>query len=305
MTETDITFWGYHMKVFVTGASGWIGSACVDELLAHGHQVVGLARSDSSADALAAKGADVQRGELDDLDSLRAGTVGADAVVHLANKHDFADMAGSNRAERAAVQTLGDALVGTDHTLLIASGAGGGLVLESDASPAHGPDSMRGGGENLLLSFAERGVRTISARFPPTVHGTGDHGFVSTLVDVARERGTSAYVGDGTARWSAVHVSDAAVLVRLALEQAPASAVLHAVAEEGVPTREVAELIGRALDLPVTSVAPDAAAAHFGWIGMFFAMDRGASSEATRAAFGWTPTGPTLAEDLASGSYTS
>lgn len=291
------------MRVFITGASGWIGSHTVDELLAHDHEVVGLARSESSAAALEAKGVTVLRGNLDDLDSLRTGAADADAVVHLANKHDFDDMAASNRAERAAVETLSEALVGSDRPLLIASGAGGSVFGETDVLPFHGPDSMRGGAENLLLEYGDRGVRAISARFPPTVHGAGDHGFVSILVGVARQQGVSAYVGDGSARWSAVHVTDAAGLNRLAIEKAPAGSVLHAVAEEGVPTREIAEWIGRGLGLPVTSVEPDAAMAHFGWIGMFFAMDRAAASQATRDLLGWTPTGPTLVDDLASGAY--
>lgn len=291
------------MRVFLTGASGWIGSHTLDELLAHEHEVVGMARSESSAAALEAKGATVLRGDLDDLDSLRAGAADADAVIHLANKHDFDNMAASNQAERGAVETLCAALAGSDRPVLIASGAGGAAFDESDVLPFHGPDSMRGGAENLLLSYADRGVRAIAARFPPTVHGAGDHGFIATLVGAARQRGVSAYVGDGSARWSAVHVTDAARLNRLAIEESPAGTVLHAVAEEGVPTREIAEWIGRGLDLPVTSVNPADAVAHFGWIGMFFATDRAAVSETTRRTLGWTPTGPTLAEDLAAGAY--
>ena len=295
------------MRVFVTGASGWIGSATVDELLAAGHEVTGLARSDASAAALAAKGALVRRGDLDDLASLQAGAAAADAVIHLANKHDFAHPAVSNAAERAAVQTIGDALAGTERPFLLASGvaalAQGRAATEDDPSPFHGPDSPRGGSENLALEFASRGVHPVSLRFAPTVHGTGDHGFIAVLAAVAREKGVSGYPGDGASRWAAVHVSDAARLVTLGLAKAPAGARLHAVAEDGVPTRDIAAAIGRAFGLPVTSIAPDDVAGHFGWIGTFFAMDLAATSHATRELLGWTPTGPTLIEDLDAGAY--
>jgi len=297
------------MRVFVTGASGWIGSAVVDELLAHDHDVLGLVRSDAAAEALTGKGAVAHRGDLDDLASLTSGAAAADAVVHLANKHDFDDPAASNRAERAAVEALGDALVDTGRPFLIAAGAAG-LAQgrpgeETDRSPAVGPDSMRGGSENLALSYADRGVRPVAVRFAPTVHGTGDHGFVAALVRAARERGVSGHVGDGTRRWSAVHRTDAARLVRLALEQPGVATVAHAVAEDGVTTREIAELIGQGLGLPVEAVDPDRAVEHFGWIGRFFALDMSARSELTRERFGWEPTGPTLADDLRSGAYTS
>jgi nucleoside-diphosphate-sugar epimerase len=295
------------MRVFVTGASGWIGSAVVDDLLAAGHDVTGLARSDASAATLAAKGAHVRRGELDDLDGIRAGAADAEAVIHLANKHDFANPAVSNAAERAAVQTIGDALTGTGRPLLLASGI---AVLtkdrpatEADASPFHGPDSPRGGSENLALEFADRGVHPVSLRFSPTVHGTGDHGFIAHLSAIAREKGVSGYPGDGSNRWAAVHRSDAARLVTLGLEKAPAGSRLHAVAETGVPTREIAEAIGRAFDLPVASVAAEDVQDHYGWIGNFFAMDLSATSTQTRELLGWTPTGPTLLEDLDAGAY--
>ncbi|MXG89011.1 SDR family oxidoreductase [Nocardioides flavescens] len=296
------------MRVFVTGASGWIGSAVVDELLAHGHDVLGLVRSDAAAQSLVAKGAQVHRGDLDDPRSLAAGAEAADAVIHLANKHDFDDPATSNRAERGAVEVLGDALVGTDRPLFVASGAAGLATgrpgEETDPSPAVGADSPRGGSENLALSYADRGVRPVAVRFAPTVHGTGDHGFVAALVRAARERGVAGYVGDGSHRWSAVHRTDAARLVRLALEQPGAGVVAHAVAEEGVTTREIAELIGAGLGLPVEAVDPDRAVEHFGWIGRFFALDMSARSNLTSERYGWTPTGPTLADDLRSGGYT-
>ncbi len=297
------------MRVFVTGASGWIGSAVVDELLAAGHEVAGLARSAASAAKLEAKGVEVRRGDLDDLAGIRAGAEAADAVIHLANKHDFANPAVSNAAERAAVETIGDALSGSGRPLLLASGVAGirqgHPVTEADASPFHGPDSPRGGAENLALEYADRGVRPVSLRFSPTVHGTGDHGFIAILSAIAREKGVSAYPGDGTNRWAAVHVTDAARMVVLGLEKAPAGARLHAVAEEGVPTKEIAEAIGRAFDLPVASVDPADVAEHYGWIGGFFAMDLAATSAATRELLGWVPGGPTLIEDLATGAYSA
>jgi nucleoside-diphosphate-sugar epimerase len=297
------------MRVFVTGASGWIGSAVVDELLAAGHEVTGLARSDASAAALEAKGAHVRHGDLDDLDSIRAGAEDAEAVIHLANKHDWSNPAASNAAERAAVQTIGDALVGTDRPFLLASGVAalthGRPAAEVDTSPFHGPDSPRGGSENLALEFVVRGVHTVSLRFAPTVHGTGDHGFIATIAAVARQKGVSGYPGDGTNRWAAVHRVDAGRLVTLGLEKAPAGVRLHAVTEEGVPTHAIAEAIGRAFDLPVTSIASDDVQDHFGWIGTFFAMDLSATSTVTRELLGWRPTGPTLIEDLDAGAYSA
>jgi nucleoside-diphosphate-sugar epimerase len=295
------------MRVFVTGASGWIGSATVDELLTAGHEVTGLARSDASAAALEAKGVHVRRGDLDDLVSIRAGAEEAEAVIHLANKHDFANMAASAAAERAAVQTIGDALAGSDRPFLLASGVAGITQgrpsTEADPSPFHGPDSPRGGSENLALEFVAHGVHTVSLRFPPTVHGAGDHGFIAVLAAVAREKGVSGYPGDGANRWAAVHVSDAARLNVMGLAKAPAGSRLHAVAEEGVPTREIAEAIGRSFNLPVASIAPEDVQSHFGWIGMFFGMDLAATSTATRELLGWTPVGPALIEDIDAGGY--
>lgn len=295
------------MRVFVTGATGWIGSATVDELLATGHEVTGLARSDASAAALRAKGAHVRRGDLDDLDSIKTGAAEAEAVIHLANKHDFAHPAVSNAAERAAVQAIGDTLAGTGRPFLLASGvaglAQGRPATEDDPSPAHGPDSPRGGAENLALEFVERGVKSVSLRFAPTVHGTGDHGFIAVLAGIARQKGVSGYPGEGANQWAAVHRSDAGRLVALALSKAPADTRLHVVAEHGIPVSEIARAIGRAFDLPVASIDPDQVADHFGWIGNFFAMDIPASSTATQELLGWTPTGPTLIEDLDSGAY--
>ena len=295
------------MRVFVTGASGWIGSAVVSELLANGYQVLGLARTDAAAAAVEAAGATAHRGDLDDLDSLRAGAAASDGVIHLAFKHDFSDFAGAGRTERAAVEAIAETLVGTDKPLLVAAGiamlAPGRVLVETDVSPAVGPDAPRGGSERFALDYADRGVRSVALRFAPTVHGEGDHGFVSTIVAVAREKGLSGFVGDGANRWPAVNRVDAARLVRLALEKAPAGSVVHAIAEEGIATREIAEIVGRHLDLPVASIAPDAAPAHFGWIGAFFGQDIPASSAITREQLGWTPTHPTLLEDLEAGYY--
>jgi nucleoside-diphosphate-sugar epimerase len=295
------------MRVFVTGASGWIGSAVSDELLAHGHKVVGLARSDDSAAALEAKGITAHRGSLDDLDSLASAAAAADGVVHLAFKHDFSDYVAAGRSEHAAVQRMLDELAGSDRPFLIASGLASGVVgrplTEDDASPFHGADSMRGGSENLALSYAERGVRPVALRFAPTVHGARDHGFTSTLTRIAKERGVAGYIGDGSTRWAAVHRSDAARMVWLALEKAPAGSRVHAVAEEGIPSRDIAAALGDYLGLPTAAVAPQDAESHFGWIGRFFGMDIVATSTRTREVLGWTPTGPTLFEDIAAGAY--
>jgi nucleoside-diphosphate-sugar epimerase len=294
------------MRVFITGASGWIGSAVTDELLANGHEVVGLARSDESAASLKAKGATVQRGDLDDLASLRGGTEGVDAVIHLANKHDFAHPEVSNLAERTAVQTLGDALAGSNRILLIASGvpgARGRAGLETDVSLAVGLESPRGGSENLALEYADKGVIAGAVRFAPTVHGSGDYGFMNVLTQIARDKGIAGYPADGANRWPAVHRSDAARLVRLGLEQAAPGAILHAMGEEGIPTRTIAEAIGRGLNLPVQSIAPDDIQTHFGWIGMLFSWDIPTSSALTRERYGWTPSGPTLVEDIDGGVY--
>lgn len=295
------------MRVFVTGATGWIGSAAVDELLAAGHDVTGLARSDASAASLQAKGAAVRRGDVDDLDALRAGAGAADAVLHLAYKHDWSDVAASMASERAAVQTIGETLAGTGKPFLFASGvaalAPGRPATEDDPSPHHGPDSPRGGAENLAFDFVGQGVHSVALRFSPTVHGMRDHGFIARIAQIAREKGVSGYPGEGTNHWAAVHRSDAARLVALALAKAPAGARVHAVGEEAVPSRAIAEAIGAALRLPVTSVAPDDVAEHFGWIGTFFGMELSATSAATRELLGWSPTGPTLLEDIAAGAY--
>jgi hypothetical protein len=228
--------------------------------------------------------------------------------VHLANKHDFANPALNNKAERGAVQAIGDELAGSERPFVLAAAmfrlAPGRVATEQDRSPFHGIDSMRGGSENLALEFAERGVHTIVTRFAPTVHGDGDNGFMAALVATARAKGVSAYIGDGANRWAAVHRLDAGRIVRLALDKRPAAGtVLHAAAETGVPTREIAEAIGRGLGIPAASVPAERAGEHFGWLSRFYETDMAAASEATRAVLGWAPAGPTLAGDLESGCY--
>lgn len=295
------------MRVFVTGASGWIGSAVVPELLSAGHTVVGLARSDASAAALEAVGAQTHRGSLDDLESLKAGAADSDGVIHLAFKHDFSDYEGAGRTERAAIETIGGELEGSGRPFLFASGvallAPGRVATERDGTPYTGPDAPRGGAEPLALGSAERGVRPVSLRFAPTVHGDGDHGFTAALVDIARRTGVAGYIGDGANRWPTVHRLDAAHLVRLALDAAPAGSVVHAVGEEGVPTRDIATAIGQGLGLPVVSIAAEDAPEHFGWLARFFGVDVPASSALTQELLGWTPTHPGLLDDLAAGYY--
>ncbi|NGO07994.1 SDR family oxidoreductase [Streptomyces sp. HC44] len=299
------------MRIFVTGASGWIGSALVPELVDAGHQVVGLARSDASAAALTAAGADVVRGTVDDLDVLGSTAAASDGVVHLAFKHDLAftgDYQGAAEADRRAVDTLGDVLAGTGRPFVLASGVAGlkpGQVsTERDMPTIDGsPLSIRAATSMAVLALASRGVRSSVVRLSPTCHGEGDHGFMATLVAVARAKGVSGYIGDGANRWPAVHRFDAARLFRLAVEKAPAGAVLHGVAEEGVAIRDIAEVIGRHLDVPVTSVAPEAAAEHFAWLGGFLGIDAPATNTLTRELLDWQPTHPDLLEDLDKGHY--
>ncbi|HEY1421524.1 MAG TPA: SDR family oxidoreductase [Candidatus Dormibacteraeota bacterium] len=293
------------MRVFVTGASGWIGSATVAELLKAGHQVVGLARSDASAAAVSALGAEVHRGSLDDLGSLRAAAAASDGVVHLGYSHDFSRMAEAAEMDRQALETIGEALVGTGRPLVFASGvlgaAPGRVLTETDtADPSLHP---RIAASAAALALAEQGVRTAAVRFAPTVHGPGDHGFVATLVKIARDRGVSGYVGDGASRWPAVHRLDAARLVALAVDGAPPGSVLHAIGDEGIPTREIAEAIGSGLGLPVVSVPAEQASEHFGWIGRFFGVDCRASNELTRKLMAWAPTHVGLLADLKAGHY--
>ncbi|HEY5195986.1 MAG TPA: SDR family oxidoreductase [Solirubrobacteraceae bacterium] len=305
------------MRVFVTGASGWIGSAVVPELIGSGHQVVGLARSDASAAALTAAGAEVRLGGLDDLDTLAGAAAASDGVIHLAFKHDLAftgDFEGAAVADRRAIQAIGEALVGSDRPFLIASGtlglAPGRLATEldmPDLDPATtfltGGPAIRAGNAQITLAFASRGVRSSVVRLPPTNHGDGDNGFMATLVAIARDKGVSGYIGDGTNRWPAVHRLDSARLFRLAVESAPAGSALHAVADEGVPIRDIADLIGRHLDLPVVSISAEDAGEHFTWLAGFLGLDSPASSVLTRELLGWQPTHPGLIDDLDRGHY--
>jgi nucleoside-diphosphate-sugar epimerase len=308
MTVTDIDKEASTMRVFVTGASGFIGSATVRELIDSGHEVLGLARSDEAAAALAGAGAEVHRGSLDDLDSLRRGADAADAVIHTAFVHDFSQMAKSGEIDLRAVETLGAALEGSARPLAIASGTAlasgaGRPATEEDVADSASAGSHRAPSERAMLALAERGVRSAVVRLGASVHGEGDHGFVPVLIGIAREKGVSGYIGDGANRWPAVHRLDAARLFRLAVESAPAGSVLHGVADEGVPIREIAEVIGRGLDVPVVSVAPEEAADHFGWLAHFLAADIPASSALTRERLGWTPAHPGLVEDLEAGHY--
>jgi nucleoside-diphosphate-sugar epimerase len=290
------------MRVFVTGASGWIGSATVPQLVNGGHEVVGLARSEASAAAIDATGAAVHRGTLEDLDSLRKGAGDADAVIHLAFIHDFTQMEANAQVDRRAVEAMGAVLEGSDRPLVIASGigalGGGGVRSERDTRDVRHPLRARGETEAFALSLADRGVRSSSVRLPPTVHGDGDHGFMATLVTVARDKGVAAYVGDGANRWPAVHRLDAARLFCLALDGAPAGTALLGVAEEGIALRHVAEVIGHRLGVPVVSIAPEDAIEHFGWLGMLLGVDLPASSAITQELLGWSPVQVGLLGDL-------
>jgi nucleoside-diphosphate-sugar epimerase len=298
------------MRVFVTGASGWIGSAVVRELQANGHQVVGLARSDAAAETVSAGGAEVLRGDVQDLDILRGGARDSDGVVHLAFRHDVAfggDFEAAVDSDLEAITAIGEVLAGSDRPLAIASGlagvAPGTVATETDRpEPFPGPGG-RVANERAALAFADRGVRSMSVRFAPTVHGDGDNGFIRMIVDADRDHGVAAYVGSGSNHWPAVHRSDAARLVRLGIESAPPASVLHAAGEQGVRFREVAEAIGRGLGLPVSSISQEQAVEQFGFLARFIAMDVAASSEITRELLGWTPTGPSLVEDLDAGHY--
>jgi nucleoside-diphosphate-sugar epimerase len=303
------------MRVFVTGASGWIGRPTVAELAGAGHEVVGLARSDAAAAKIEAAGGTVRRGDLDDLDGLGAAASEADAVVHLAFKHEVAfregDFAAAAEADRAAIETIGEALAGREGAFVIASGTGaaapGRLATENDGHErapgmTDGMDMRRQSAE-WTLGLARRGVRSAVLRLAPTNHGDGDNGFMRQLVDTARTTGVAAYVGDGTNRWPATHRLDTAALARIAVESVPAGTTLHAIAEEGVELRAIATAIGSHLDIPVESISPEAAMEHFGFLGTMVALDIPASSAITRELTGWQPTHPGLIADLEEGHY--
>ena len=295
------------MRIFVTGASGFVGSAIAQDLKGAGHQVIGLARSDSAAEALTAAGVEVHRGQLEDLGSLREGAAASDAVVHTAFIHDFSKFKEVCEVERLAIEALGAALAGSNKPLLITSGtafvAPGRIATENDLS-AFSPDVIpRVITEHAADAVAKQGVRVSLIRLSPSVHGDGDHGFVPTLIQIAREKGSSAYVGDGANRWNAVHRLDAAHLYRLVLEKDLPGARYHAVGEEAVAFRDIAEAIGKSLKLPAVSKSPEEAAEHFGWFASFAGLDCPASSRHTQAEVGWSPVRPSLITDLEQGTY--
>ncbi len=306
------------MRVFVTGATGFIGSAIVRELLGAGHQVVGLARTQDAAVALRAAGAEVLPGSLEDVASLKQGAEGADGVIHTAFNHDiFANAAGQDffsaflgacETDRRAIDAMGTALVGSDRPLVIASGtallAPNRLGIENDGPDPAITAPLRNLSESLALSLAARGVRASVLRLPPSVHGDGDrHGFVPRLIYLAQEKGISGYVDQGDNRWPAVHRLDAALLFRLALERAPAGTILHGTGEQGVPMRDIASAIGRLLSIPVASVPGGAAQEHFGWLANFVGLDNPTSSDLTRRRMGWCPAQCGLIRDLEQGGY--
>jgi len=292
------------MRVFVTGASGFVGSAVVRELLGAGHEVTGLVRTDEAAAALTAAGARPLRGSLEDLDSLRQGAADSDGVIHTAFIHDFNNFARSLEVDGNALDAMGETLAGTDKPLVISSGCvgvpkpGRPLTEEDPTSPSW----PRIVSDDRALSYIGRGVRVSVLRLP-IVHGEGDHGFLSVLIQIAREKRVSAYPGDGSNRWPSVHRDDAAPLFRLACESAPAGTHLHAVADEGVSVREIAEIVGKHLNVPVTAIPVEDADDHFGWLGRFLVGDMWVSSAVTRERFGWQPVQPELLADLDKGHY--
>lgn len=290
------------MRVFVTGATGFIGSAVVRELMAAGHQVLGLARSDDKAAALAASGAEVYRGSLEDLNGLRAVAARADGVIHLAFNHDFSKYAANCEDDRHVVETLGSALAGSDRPLIVTSGTGMSKAPPSrpateEDPPANSADVPRAASEEAAAAVVAKGGNVSVVRLPQ-VHDRTRQGLISYAVALAKEKNVSAYVGDGSNRWPAAHVLDTARLYRLALEKAERGATYHAVAEEGVSLRDIADVIGRRLKVPTVSIAPAEAGAHFDWLATFAALDLSASSKQTRQRLGWVPTGPGLIADL-------
>lgn len=296
------------MRVFLTGATGFIGKAIINELLGAGHEILGLARNEEKAKLLERSGVSVHLGDLDDTDRLIAGARASNGVIHTAFGHDFSRYPEAGEADLRAIKAMGNALEGTGKPLIITSGTTivvpGQLTLEDQAARADSPSGVRASSEHALAETSSRGVRGVALRLPPSVHAKGDHGFVPALIEVARRTGVSAYVGDGANRWPAVHRRDAARLYRLALEKGPAG-VLHGVAEQGIPMRDIAAAIGEGLGVPVCSLRVDEAKAHFDWLAMFVAIDNPTSSEFTRRAVGWKPREKGLLADMRDSSYFS
>ncbi|MCW6528974.1 SDR family oxidoreductase [Sphingomonas sp. MMSM20] len=292
------------MRIFVTGASGYVGSAAVKDMVAAGHEVIGLARSDASAAAVRALGAEPLRGDLTDLDSLRRGAERADAVAHLAFNHDFSTFAENGRVDAAAIAAMGEALTGTDKPIVTTSGTGmvaqGQLATEDMVRPDTA--DMPRVSEQATRKLLDKGIRAMVVRLPQ-VNGPHNHGFVPILIQIARAKGYAAYVGDGANRWPACHRDDAARVYRLAIEKGRAGRNYHAVAEEGLAMRDLMEVIAQGLGVPLRAIAPDEAADYFGWFAMFAQMDNPSSSAITRAELGWHPTGPTTFEDMRNEDY--
>lgn len=294
------------MRVFVTGASGFVGSAIVQELLQAGHNVLGMVRSESAAYALVKTGAEAYFGNLDDLESIKKGAAQCDAVIHTAFNHDFSRYKENCENDRQVIQALGAVLAGSNRPLVVTSGVGilrkDGLFTESDAHPSS-EVSPRAATEEAANTVAQQGVDTYIVRLPASVHAKGDHGFVPMVIGMAKEKGQSAYIGEGNNRWPAVHRLDAAVLYHLIIEKQPQQKVYHAVAEEGITFKQIATAIGKGLQLPTVSKDGSEAEAHFGWFKHFAGMDCSASSELSRKTLGWEPTHPTLLDDLTPGVY--